>query len=137
MQILNMIPMSVANFVGPIYVTISAAATTTRTTTTTTTTTTQRAWRSATSSHSSGKNSSASTQPTALEITGPLSDNSGAVSVAENTNSPLPAFEQAFGSTEIGCYSHEGFFNTNQQTENHQSSSNEVSINSSLITTIM
>lgn len=116
MQILDMFPMSVAKFVGPVSVTTSAPATTIAT---------QKARKSATSSHKSSKNSSASTQLTALEITSPLSDNSGVVSGAENTHSPLPAFKQAFGSTEIGCYSHEGFFNTTQQAENQQSISNE------------
>jgi hypothetical protein len=50
----------------------------------------------------------------------------------------LPTSEQAFVSTEICCYSYEGFFsNTTQQIENHQSTSNEVSIDSALITTII
>jgi hypothetical protein len=77
------------------------------------------------------------TQPIGLEITSPQSDSSGVGTGADNTNSPLLAFEQVSGSTEIGCYSHEGFFNTTEQTENHQSTSNEVSISSALIMRIM
>jgi hypothetical protein len=122
MEILDMIPM--ANFVEPIFVTTSAAATTA----------TQKERTSATSSNKSSKNSSASTQPTALEITSALSDNSGVVSGTENTNGPLPAFEQASGFTEFGCYSFDEFFsNTTLQTASHQPTSNEVSINSALV----
>jgi hypothetical protein len=73
-------------------------------------------------------------QAPALEITSTLSVANG----TENTNSPVPAFEQGSGSTEIGCYSHEVFFsNTTEETENHQSTSNEVSIISALITTVI
>ncbi|XP_069686383.1 uncharacterized protein [Periplaneta americana] len=39
---------------------------------------------------------------------------------SQSASGPLPAFEQAFGSTEIGRYSHEGFFNNSQQSENQQ-----------------
>ncbi|XP_033608049.1 uncharacterized protein LOC117282450 [Cryptotermes secundus] len=138
MQMLEMIPMSLANSVAPISIATTSAAATTAAT--------QKAqipsisysagnnWKrpSATSVNKSSKNSSsASTHPAAVEITSTLSDNSGVANGTENTNGPLPAFEQAFGSTEIGRYSHEGFFsNTTQQTENHQPASNEVSINS-------
>jgi hypothetical protein len=126
MKILDMIPM--ANFVEPVFVTTSAAATTA----------TQKERTSATSSNKRSKTSSASTQPTVLEITSALSDNSGVVSGTENTNGPLPAFEPASGFTEIGCFSYDGYFsNTTQQSENHQSTINEVCINSALITAII
>jgi hypothetical protein len=62
-------------------------------------------------------------------ITSTLSGNPDVASRTENTNVPLPAFEEAFGSTEIGRYSHEGFFSTTQQNENHQCASNEGSMN--------
>jgi cobalamin biosynthesis Mg chelatase CobN len=124
-----MIPMCLANCVAHLSVTTSAAATTAAT---------QKAQTSATSSNKSGKNSSASTQPTALEITSTLSDGSGVSSGTKNTNGPLPAFEQASGSTEIGCYSHGGFFsNATRQTENHQSASNEVSVSYGVITAVI
>jgi hypothetical protein len=51
---------------------------------------------------------------------------------------PVPAFEQASGSTEIGCGSHEVFFGTTtEETENYLSTSTEVSIISALITTVI
>jgi lysozyme family protein len=109
MQILEMISMCLAKCVAPLSITTSAVATTTAA---------QKAQTSATSSNKNGKNSSASTQPTALEITSTLSDSSGVASGTKNTNGPL----QASGSTEIGCYSNEGFFSSaTRQTENHQS----------------
>jgi hypothetical protein len=41
----------------------------------------------------------------------------------------VPAFEQAFGSTEIDCCSKEVFFGTTtEETENYQSTSNEQKI---------
>jgi hypothetical protein len=124
MKILNMITM--ANFVEPVVISTSAAATTAAT---------QNEQTSATSSNKNSINSSASTEPNVLEVTS-ISDNSGVISGMYSTNSPLPTFEEAFGSTEICCYSYEGFFsNTTQQNKNHQSTSNEVSINSALIVT--
>jgi hypothetical protein len=112
-----MIPM--ANSMAPTLITTSVAATTTST---------QMEQTYATSSNISGQNSTTSTQPTALEIISTLSDNSGGVS------GTVPAFEQTSGSMDIDCFSYEGFFsNTTQQTENHQTTSNEVSINSALV----
>jgi hypothetical protein len=54
-------------------------------------------------------------QAPTLEVTSTPGDNSGVANGTENTNSPVLAFEQAFGSTEIGCYSHEVFFSTNTE----------------------
>lgn len=134
MQMMEMIPISLANSVAPISVSISEAATTAANQKVQIPSINYNAgnkWKrpSATSANKSGKNSSSgSTHPAVLEITSTLSDNSSVANRTENTNGPLPAFEQAFGSTEIGRYSHEGFFNnTTQQTENHQSASNDVS----------
>ncbi|PNF40895.1 hypothetical protein B7P43_G14989 [Cryptotermes secundus] len=63
----------------------------------------------------------------ALEITSILSDSSGVVNGTENTNSPVPAREKAPVSKEIGCYSHEVVLSTTtEETQNHQSASNEV-----------
>jgi hypothetical protein len=127
MNIVDMIPM--ANFVAPILVTTSAAATATAT---------QKKQTSARSRNKSRKKSTASTQPTTLEITSAVSDNSAVVSGTENTNGPFSAFEQAFGSIDIDCFSYEGCLrNTTQQIENHPPTSKEVSINSALITTII
>jgi hypothetical protein len=71
-----------------------------------------------------------SKQPSTAESTSTVCNTSNTSSGAENTSGPLPAFEQAFGSTEIGRYSHEGFFNTTQQTENQPSTNSQVSVNS-------
>ncbi|XP_033611667.1 uncharacterized protein LOC111875288 isoform X7 [Cryptotermes secundus] len=66
----------------------------------------------------------------ALEITSILSDSSGVVNGTENTNSPVPAREKAPVSKEIGCYSHEVVLSTTtEETQNHQSASNEQNAN--------
>jgi hypothetical protein len=51
---------------------------------------------------------------------------------AEDANVPLPAFEQDFGSTEIGSYSKEGFFGAPQEVGIQQFINNDVSVNSAL-----
>jgi BRCT domain type II-containing protein len=85
-----------------------------------------------------GQQSLSYVQAPALEVTSTLSDSSGVANGTENTNNPVPAFKQASDSTEIGSYSHEVFFSTTtQETENHQSASNEVSIISALIRTVI
>jgi hypothetical protein len=135
---LEMIPTSSANSVAPIPTSSSATPTTTTAIPKSITppSTTYNAGNSqqqitVTSSNKSSKNSlAANTQLSIAEITGTLNDSSDAANGADNTNGPLPAFEQAFGSTEIGRYSHEGFFSTTQQTENQQATNNQVSINS-------
>lgn len=135
---LEMIPTSSANSVAPISASTSSAAASTKITqkseippSTTYNAGNSQQQTTVTSSNKSSKNSpAADTQSSIAELTGTLSDSSNATNAAENTNGPLPAFEQAFGSTEIGRYSHEGFFNTTQQTENQQSTNNQVSINS-------
>jgi hypothetical protein len=135
MQMLEMIATSSANSVQPVPATTSSAATITNQTSETPSTSyntgNNEQQTTVTSSNRSGKNSpAANTQSSMSQITGTLSDSSNIDHGAEDTNGPLPAFEKAFGSTEIGRYSHEGFFNTTQQTENQQSTNNEVSISS-------
>ncbi|XP_021935742.1 transcription factor SOX-9-like isoform X2 [Zootermopsis nevadensis] len=132
MRILEMIPISSENSVSTIPITTLSAGTTTITS--------QTAYnagnnqQTVSSSNKTGKNSPASeTPPNTTEISGALSDISNVAGGVEDSSVPLPAFEQAFGSTEIGRYSHEGFFNTTQQPENNpQSTNNQVSINSAL-----
>jgi BRCT domain type II-containing protein len=81
-----------------------------------------------------GQQSSSFVQAPELQIVSTLSDSSGVANGTQNTNSPVPAFEQASDSTEIGSYSHKVFFRTTtEETENHQSANNEVSIISALI----
>jgi hypothetical protein len=72
----------------------------------------------------------ANKQSTALEITSTLSDIFHARG-RENINVPLPEFEQAFSSTEIGRYSHERFL-VPLKDQNHQCASSDGRINSTL-----
>jgi hypothetical protein len=69
------------------------------------------------------------TQPSMEEITGSPSDSSNFAKEAEDTKGPFPAFEKDFDSTEFD-HSHEGVFNTSEQTKNQQPTNNEVSISS-------
>jgi hypothetical protein len=78
---------------------------------------------------SSGSEAETSKQPSTAESNTTACNSSNTSSGADNTSGPLPAFEQAFGSTEIGRYSHEGFFSTTQQTENQPPTNSEVSVN--------
>lgn len=116
--------------------TTTTAVTTTNTTTTTTvnpetTSTTYSAGNSQQQIIVRNSNSEAVTrkQPSTAESTSTVCNSSNISSGAENTSGPLPAFEQAFGSTEIGRYSHEGFFSTTQQTENQPPTNSEVNVN--------
>jgi hypothetical protein len=86
--------------------------------------------RKQTTAASSNRSRKSSLSANKLPAANTLSDNSHVASGTENTNVPLPAFEQAFGSTEIGRYSHEGFFSTTQQNENQQCARSEDSVNS-------
>jgi hypothetical protein len=133
---LELIPTSSENNVSPIPITTSSAATTTSAKTQKSETPSTSAGNSQqqtiiTSPNKSSKTPPATnTQSSISEIASTLSDSCNVANGSENTSGPLPAFEQAFGSTEIGRYSHEGFFNTTQQTENQRSTNNQVSINS-------
>ena len=122
MQMLELIPTSAANSEA-----LSVASTTSAAATTTTTTVKSETPSSANQTTATAQSKNSKSNIT--DITSSLTDNTNVSNGAENSNGPLPAFEQAFGSTEIGRYSHEGFFNNSQQNESQQSTSNQVSIN--------
>jgi len=114
--------------------TATAAATTTTTTTTVQPETTSTTYSAANSQQqiivrNSSSEAETSKQPSTAESTNTVCNSSNISSGEENTSGPLPAFEQAFGSTEIGRYSHEGFFSTTQQSENLPPTNSEVSVN--------
>jgi hypothetical protein len=69
------------------------------------------------------------TQSSKQEITGSPSDSSNFAKEAEDSKGPFPAFKKDFDSTEFD-HSHEGLFNTTEQTNNQQPTTNVVSISS-------
>jgi len=111
--------------------TTTAATTTTTTVQPETTSTTYSAGNSQQQITVRNSSSAAETrkQPRTAESTNTVCNGSNISSGEETTSGPLPAFEQAFGSTEIGRYSHEGFFSTTQQPENPPPTNSEVSVN--------
>ncbi|GLG95377.1 Protein of unknown function [Gryllus bimaculatus] len=62
-----------------------------------------------------------------------VGDDKNVNSESAGENRPLPTFEQAFGSTEIGRYSHEGIFSGTQHNTQHQGP--QVSANNSSTST--
>jgi hypothetical protein len=63
------------------------------------------------------------------EITSILRESPGVANGTEDTGIPMTAFEETFVSSGIGCYSHQVFFTTpREESGNHQSTNNEVSI---------
>ncbi|KAJ9597216.1 hypothetical protein L9F63_011938, partial [Diploptera punctata] len=130
MQMLELIPTSSPNSDHLSVASTSAVATTTANTAATKSETPSSATSgqqqsTITPQNKNSKTTTSNSQSNITDVTTTLTDSTNVSNGTENSNGPLPAFEQAFGSTEIGRYSHEGFFNTTQQNENQQSTNNQ------------